>query len=206
MLGMRAASGCRHELDGVADGWSGGTVIAECKAHIDSLAKADIATFEAKTFDFYIGNLDRAAHDRWWRILVSAAPVAEGLRRMCFQGGTILVDPQMLPLPMLLWTAGRCNADVHLPESMLAEVVRLGERAQVSMQERWVPDGLGGIRYDTTWWNRDDLDDLVYIQAELSGALLDLYDRHGGFRLERRAAAIRERLRLRRATRQVVSR
>jgi hypothetical protein len=115
---------------------------------------------------------------------------------MCYCGATILVDPAMLPVPVLTWLAGSSNADVQLPEVLLSEVLRLGERAQAPMQKRWVPDGTGGIHYDTTWWPRDALDDLVYVQAELSGAALDLYDRHGGYLLERRAVALRERLRL----------
>lgn len=66
----------------------------------------------------------------------------------------------------------------------------------VNHDDRWVPDNHGCVRYDTTLWSEDDLDDLIYVQAELSGAVLDLYDRHGGYRLERRAAFLRERLRL----------
>jgi hypothetical protein len=194
MLGMASASGCRHELDGAADGWAG-TLITECKARSHGIAKADIATFEAKTFDFYTGNLSRAAGDRWWRILVSATVVPEGLRRMCFCGGTILVDPEVLPLPVLTWTAASCNADVHLSETLLAEILRLGEVAHAPMQQRWVPVG-PIVQYDTTLWSCDALDDLIYLQRELSGAVLDLYDRHGGHRLERRAAALRDRLRL----------
>jgi hypothetical protein len=195
MLGMASASGCGHELDGVADGWPG-TLITECKARSHGIAKSDVATFEAKTFDFYTGNLSCAAADRWWRILVSATPLPECIRRMCFCGGTILVDPSMLPVPVLTWTAASCNADDHLPEVLLAEIIRLGERAQMPMQQRWVPDDAGGVRYDTKLWTPDDLDDLIYVQAELSGAVLDLYDREGGYRLERRAARLRDRLRL----------
>jgi hypothetical protein len=195
MLGMRAASGCGHELDSVADGWLG-ALITECKARSHGIAKSDVATFEAKTFDFYAGNLRRATADRWWRILVSATALPAGLRRMCFCGGTILVDPEVLPLPVLTWTAKRCNADIHLPEALLAEILRLGEFAHAPMQQRWVPDRRGGVWYDTTAWSADDLDDLLYVQAELSGAVLDLYDRQGDHRLERRAALLRERLRL----------
>lgn len=114
MLGMPSASGCGHELDGVADGWRG-MLITECKARSHGIAKADVATFEAKTFDFYTGNLERAAPDRWWRILVSATALPAGLRRMCFCGGTVLVDPEVLPLPVLTWTAGSCNADITCP-------------------------------------------------------------------------------------------
>lgn len=193
MFGMAAASGCNHELDGVADGWAG-TFITECKARSHGISKADVVTFEAKTFDFYAGNLERAAKDRWWRILVSATSVPVALRRLCYCGGTVLVDPKVLPLPVLTWTAKRCNADIRLPEALLAEMLRLGEVAHRPMQQRWLPEGHGGLRYDTRAWTQDDLDDLVYVQAELSGALLDLYDREGQHRLEHRAVRLRERL------------
>jgi hypothetical protein len=92
---------------------------------------------------------------------------------MCFCGGTILVDPDVLPLPVLTWTAASCNADVHLPETLLTEILRLGELAHPPMQQRWVPAG-SVIQYDTTLWSPDALDDLIYLLVELSGAVLDL--------------------------------
>ncbi|MBW3642842.1 MAG: hypothetical protein KY447_08020 [Actinobacteria bacterium] len=127
LLGRRSASGCGHELDAAAEGWAG-TLIVECKARADGLAKADVATFEAKCFDLYAGNLAAAADQRWWRLLVSAAPVATGLRRLCASGGTILVDPAVVPVPVLAWVAARPSADLHLPEALLCEMLRLGER------------------------------------------------------------------------------
>ena len=44
------------------------------------------------------------------------------------------------------------------------------------MQQRWAPDGAGGLRYDNTWWNSEALDDLAYLQQELSEDLLNLYE------------------------------
>jgi hypothetical protein len=41
------------------------------------------------------------------------------------------------------------------------------------MEQRWVPAG-SVIQYDTTLWSPDALDDLIYLQVELSGAVLDL--------------------------------
>lgn len=196
LFGRGSASGCRHELDGAADGRVG-RVVVEAKARADALTKADVAVFDLKTRDYYTAALPNAASDRWWRLLVSAGPVKPDLRRLCATLAVIVVEPGILPLPFLAWVAGRPSADGFFREALLREVLRLGERAVACMQERWKPDGAGGIRYDITWWKPDDLANLVWLQEELSDDVLELYERESSERLPRRAAALMERLRWR---------
>ena len=193
LFGSRSASGVRHELDGAADG-PAGRVIVEAKARSDKLTKADVAVFDLKTRDYYVAALPSAATGRWWRLLVSAGPVAPDLRRLCATLAVIVVEPHMLPLPVLAWMAGRPSADGFFREALLREVLDVAGRASASMQERWVPDGAGGIRYDATWWTPDKLSDLVWLQEELSGEVLDLYDTEAPERLRRRADVLTERL------------
>ncbi len=63
------------------------------------------------------------------------------------------------------------------------------------MQHRWAPDGVGGLRYDTTWWKPDVLDDLAWLQRELSEDLMNLYETRAPGRLRRRATGLVERAR-----------
>ncbi len=196
MFEQRSSSGCRHELDGVADGWAG-CVVMEAKARADGLGKTDVALFDLKTYDYYVGALPHAASDRWWRLLVSAGPVRPDLRRLCATRAIIVVEPGILPLPVLAWTAGRPEADRFLRDSLLQELLRIGGKATASMQQRWVPDGHGGLRYDATWWTPDALDDLAWLQQELSEDVLDLYEKRSPGMLLRRAADLVELVRQR---------
>ena len=106
----------------------------------------------------------------------------------------ILCEPERLPLPVVLRAAGRPTADQHLPEMQLREMVRLGERGLMAMQERWKPIPSGEIAFHPKLWNSDDIEDLLWLQDELSGDILDLYDRHRPGSLEKRAGELCSRL------------
>jgi hypothetical protein len=170
-------------------------VLVEAKARADGLRKDDVALFHLKTFDYYLGALPGASSDRWWRVLVSAGPVREDVRRLCATHAIVVVEPGILPIPVLIWTAGRPEADTFLRNPLLQDLLHIGGRAMVPMQQRWAPDGAGGLRYDTTWWNSDALDDLALLQQELSEDVLNLYETRDPGRLQRRAAALVERAR-----------
>ena len=51
--------------------------------------------------------------------------------------GLLVCDPSRLPLPVLVRAASKPAADMYLPEAVLQEVVRLGERALQPLQDRW---------------------------------------------------------------------
>lgn len=186
LFGITSYSGCRHEFDAASRGWAG-RVIAECKALSAGVSKNDVAIFDVKTLDHYAAEIPRARGEPWWRLLVSASPVADGVRRLCATKSIIVVEPGRVPWPVLCWLAGRPTADIRLAEPLLREALRLGPRACASMQQRWVHDGYGGLRYDLTWWSQDDLDDLDFVQDELGHDWLDLLDIEAPGWLESRA-------------------
>jgi hypothetical protein len=70
----------------------------------------------------------------------------------------------------------------------LQEVVRLGERALCPQQERW-PYRLHTreISFRPDHWKDSEIRDLLWLEDELSGCLLDLYERCRPGALERRA-------------------
>jgi hypothetical protein len=201
LLGLTARTGVRHELDGVGR-WQArsngehpnGTVVLEAKASA-GLPKSEVITFAAKVFDFYVNQLPSAAETRWYPILVSAAQVSDVVRRMCAERAVILIEPARLPLPVLMWMAARPGADARLRPRLLAECVRLAPRACAAVQERWTLLRDGRVAYDPRWWNATALRDLCYVQDELSGDVLDLYDRYRPDALERRAAILTAELR-----------
>jgi hypothetical protein len=191
LFGITSYSGCRHEFDAASRGWAG-RVMAECKALSAGVSKNDVAIFDTKTFDHYAVEIPRASGESWWRLLVSASPVADGVRRLCATKSIIVIEPGRLPWPVLCWLAGRPMADTRLAEPLLREALRLGPRACASMQQRWVHDGCGGLRYDLTWWRQDDLD---FVQDELGHDWLDLLDIEVPGWLESRAEPLVARMR-----------
>jgi hypothetical protein len=196
LLGLTARTGVRHELDAVGRWRTGaggerphGTVVIEAKASAE-LPKSEAITFAAKVFDFYLNQLPSAAGTSWYPILVSAGAVSDAVRRTCAERAVTLIEPVRLPLPVLLWMAARPGADARLRPQLLAECVRLAPRACATVQERWTLLGDGRVAYDPRWWNATALRDLCYVQDELSGDVLDLYDRYKPGALERRAAML----------------
>lgn len=183
LFGARSASGCGHELDGSARGWRG-WVIVEAKSKAEGINKADIAVFGMKTFDYYCAQLPLAASEPWWRIIISAGPVSDNHRRLCLQEGIILCDPIHLPIPMLLSIASKPAADQYIDEVKLAELVRLGEQACEPLCERWKLGDNGLLNFRAHRWRGTEMDDLLWLQEELTGDVLSLYDTYRPGRLE----------------------
>jgi hypothetical protein len=195
LFGTLSLSGCAHEIDAAASGWRG-CVLCECKALSGGVAKSDVATFHVKTFDYYCGQLDTAARDHWWRLLISASPACDAVRVLCFRMGIILCDPQRFPLPVLLRAAAHPAGDEALPAVKLRELLRLGETSCQPMQEQWrIVDH--EVRFRPLRWSRQDMTDLLWLQDDLSDDLFDAYDRYAPGRLERRIEELMAGIRIR---------
>jgi hypothetical protein len=188
LFGKLSASGVEHEIDGAADGWRG-SVVVECKATDGGITKGDVALFHVKVMDFYQKRITTACKEKWWRVLCGTAATSSAARATAVNLGLLICDPGRLPLPVLVRAAGRPSADMYLPESLLQEIVWLGERALRPQQERWpyhVQVGEIGFRPDL--WKGSEIKDLIWLEDELSGHILDLYERHRPGSLERLAA------------------
>lgn len=176
LFGTPAASGVPHELDACASG-GGRTLVVECKSQTSSVTKADAALLHEKTLDFYCAKPQLFSRERWWRILASSTPVSESVRAFCVSLGIVLVEPEHLPLPVLLRTASRPGADMYFREPLLQDAVRLGERAQLALQERWAYDAqTERIRFKPTIFIPGEIRDLLWLQKELGSDILDVYD------------------------------
>jgi hypothetical protein len=187
LFGSPSASGVRHEIDGAADGWNG-RVIVECKATADGISKADAALFHYKMMDFYHTKIATAAGERWWGILCGTMPTHSVARAAAISLGLLLCDPERLPLPVLVRAAGRPTADVHLPEPLLQEILRMGERALYPQQKRWPYRAQSGeIAFKPNHWKENEIKDLLWLEDELSRCLLELYEKYRPGALERRA-------------------
>ncbi len=78
--------------------------------HIRSKLKAEmfmvdisiVYTIYMKIQDYFLGNIDIAIKEKWWKMLVSAGSLTDNIRYLCLEFGIILVDPELLPLPILI--------------------------------------------------------------------------------------------------------
>lgn len=196
LFGHGSKSGAPHEIDGVGQG-NEVAIWVESKSR-SALNKSDIAVFHLKCFDLYrevaSEYLQDTSEARWWTLLVSSYPTDESIRRICCDLGVVLCDPLRLPLPALLFAASRPNADDYLPESHLREVVRLAEAACAPMQARWRLDMDGReIRLSLDSLNSTEIQDLLFLQDELTDHFLDAFEMHAPGELDKRASALAER-------------
>ena len=172
--------------------------LTEAKARA-ALEKADVAVFAFKILDLY---REAAQHDTegtagraWWPVLVSSEPCCEAVHRCCLAMGVILCEPSVLPLPTLVHVAARPSADMHLDVRLLGMAVELGERLCRPMQARW-PLDVGrrqlGLSLDEP--EAAAIGDALFVQRELTGDLLDFYDRYAPGELDRRSLHITQRM------------
>ena len=196
LFGRGSQSGARHEIDGAGQGSEIGAWI-ESKART-TLNKSDVAVFHLKCFDLYRAAAseypEQTAQAKWWPLLVSSEPTGEAVRRVCCDLGVVVCDPQRLPLPALLFSASRPNADDYLSETHLSELVRLAEPACAPMQERWRLDAdrrVVSMRLDNM--DSTEIADLLFLQDELTEDFLDAFELHAPGVLEQRALALTER-------------
>ena len=187
LFDTQAASGVAHELDGCAAG-KGTVVIVECKSQKSGPTKADVALFHQKVMDFYCAKPEQFSKEHWWRILVSSSPVTDNVREFSTSIGLVLTEPEILPLPVVLWTASRPSADIHLREPLLQEAIRLGEQTLLAFQEMWAYDSkTGKICFKPSTMHSQEIKDLLWLQEHLGSDILNLYDSYRPELLERRS-------------------
>ena len=195
LFGTSAASGVAHEIDACASG--GPTVIlVECKSQLAGPSKADAAVFHEKTLDFYFARPRHFAQQRWWRVIVSSTPVPESVRAFCVALGLVVTEPDLLPLPCVIRMASRLGADIHLRETLLQDLLRISEYAHVSLQKRWRFDPCSAeIHFKPNPPFLKEIDDLLWLQEELSCDIMDLYAAHRPDALKRQAQELVRKLR-----------
>jgi hypothetical protein len=195
LFGLNSYSRVPHEIDGAASTLRGSLVL-ECKATEGGITKADAALFHFKVMDFYRENIEAASRERWWPLLCGANVTSISGRASAISLGLLLCDRGRLPLPVLVRAAGRPMADMRLPQVLLQEIVRLGERALLSQQARWrYRAQYREISFDAGDWKKNEIQDLLWLEDELSFSVLELYERRNPGVLEQRATSLLERAR-----------
>ncbi|MGH3116156.1 MAG: hypothetical protein ACRDQ2_03425 [Gaiellales bacterium] len=189
---VRAASGVSHELDAATRG-RGSAFLVEAKT--GEVAKGDLASFEQKVTDFYFARWRAVAAHAWSPIVATVVPAGEPARRLAFHRAITLCDPVRLPLPVLYHHATHPCSVPRLPSVLCRELARLAPRALQTLQQRYVPEPERGcLRLEPCPYTCTEIDDLLYLQDELSYEVIDRYDRLRPGQLDQRAAWLRRHL------------
>lgn len=176
MFGARPASGLRHEIDGggACGSW---TVALEAKAYGDrGPSKSDVCIFDRKTFDLYVSRRRSNELGPHYRVMVSTQPFDAAVIKYCYLYGIVFVDPNLIPLPLLLRIASRPMAGSYFQDGILSELVRLAEPACGPLENRFVPDGPHQLRFDTRVFSDRELSDLLWVHRTMTSELLETID------------------------------
>lgn len=190
LFNLPAASGVNHEIDGAASS-KRGSIVLECKATGAGITKADVAIFHFKVMDFYKRAVFTASRENWWCTMCGTSRTDHSARAAALSVGLLVCDPDRLPLPVLLRAAGKPTADLRFSDTLLQEIVRLGERALRPQQLQWPYYAHAGeIVSRPGDWTHSETADLMWLEDELSSSLLELYERRRPGVLENRAKAL----------------
>lgn len=171
LFGTRAASKLHHELD-LAMAAPGMVGIVEAKDRRDGIGKNDVMLFLQKTFDYYFGKLAERRRDPTWRFMVSGTPVERPLSILCIQHGLIVVEPNSLPLPLLLRFVARPSAERLFDDGQLGEAVRLFEPACLPLERIFVPKG-NRLEVSINRYLSSDAEDTQWLATRMSEEILN---------------------------------
>jgi hypothetical protein len=109
ICGVASASGLRHENDGVI---AAPDIILHVEAkHLSGeVSKNDLLIFNQKALDFVLTGDPRIRTRPLYRLFVSGSPLSREARRFALLWGIVVIEPDMLPLPVLHWLAGSALA------------------------------------------------------------------------------------------------
>jgi hypothetical protein len=176
-----------HELDGC--GAQGSlTLIVEAKAYGGhGPSKEDLMFFDRKTFDLYVARRRAGEVGPHYRVLASTQGIDSYVRKYCYLYGIVAVEPDILPLSLLLRMVNRPAARQFFQVGLIADFLRLGEAACGPLESRYVPEGQSHLRFDLATFPEQELEDLLWLHQELSADVLELVDQERPGHFEERA-------------------
>jgi hypothetical protein len=101
LFGRQGGSGIRHEVDAgiLAPDWVG---LVEVKSSTSGVSKNDVLIFDGKTQDLYVDRILAHRRGPHYRFLVGTQRIPKAIAALAMQRAIITVEPDLMPLPMLL--------------------------------------------------------------------------------------------------------
>lgn len=104
-LGVRSASGLRHESDAVIAA-PAVTIHVEVKHLAGQVSKDDLMLFNQKGLDFLMAGDPQICRRPLYRVFLSGSSLSREARKFAIAWGIAVVEPDWLPLPLLHWLVG----------------------------------------------------------------------------------------------------
>lgn len=173
LFDLPASSGLRHEVDsGMKIGNS--LLYSEYKAHV--VPKTEVMVFNQKSLDYYFTYALENGARPFFRALISDSYIEKAVRRLCYMWSIITVEPQLLPIPVVLRTILR---DIHcslFEPPIRREAVRILPHACRSLNDILSadPTRVGRFSLDMTFiLKKGNLDLITDIHQTLSNEILE---------------------------------
>lgn len=124
LFGIPPASGQTYEIDGGVS-WREACMLFEMKAYDDVVPREQIMTFNQKSLEFYLSLARESRFTEFWRVFMSRGSTSESVRRFCYFWRIVTVDPDLIPLPVVIRVLRSDHGQEYFSTSVLAEAERV---------------------------------------------------------------------------------
>lgn len=175
LFDLPASSGLRHEVDsGMKIGNS--LLYSEYKAHVGAVPKTEVMVFNQKSLDYYFTYTLQNGTRPFFRVLISDSYIEQAVRRLCYMWSIITVEPQLVPIPVILRTIMRDSHCNLFEPPMRREAVRILPHACRSLNDMISPDLTkpGRFNLDMAFTlKKGNLDLIADVHQTLSNEILE---------------------------------
>lgn len=101
LFGFISWSGIHHEVDSAVQQSDTG-IHFEFKAYEHNVVKDQIMIFNEKSIDYFFSIISHNPKFNFYRVFVSDSPLDTNATRLCYLWNIIVVQPEILPIPVIL--------------------------------------------------------------------------------------------------------
>jgi hypothetical protein len=131
-FGRKGISGLGHEVDGTVQS-DERKILIELKAYTYDVPKHQVMLFNEKSLDFYLAFVKEGKPCPLHRVLISDSSMNTEVRRFCYTWRIIIVEPQILPLPVVLEYSRHPKWEKYFDFPILQEIERVLPKYSVSL-------------------------------------------------------------------------
>lgn len=175
LFGYKSLSGIGHEVDGSINGgdWK---LHIELKAYRQEVPKDQVMLFNERSLDYYFAFFRNGKSYNLYRAFVTDSPLELMVRRFCYSWSIITVEPDRLPIPVILEYLRREKWEQFFEFGILQEVERILPRYSLPLDQILVRiyDPLPSICIKGSMLpSPKDLDEIEEIHAFISDEVLE---------------------------------
>ena len=187
LLGHKSLSGIGHEVDGsiMGSNWS---LYVELKAYERYVPKDQVMLFNEKSLDYYFAFFKSGKSYNLYRAFVTDSPLERMARRFCYLWSIIAVEPDRLPIPVILEYLRREKWERFFEFAILQEIERVLPRYSLPLDQilvrTWGPVASIRIR-GSALPSPKELDEIEEIHITISDEVLQTIEEEDPEHFER---------------------